>query len=931
MASKQRNHLKFLTGVASLALVCAVPSLGWAQQAAPQAEEVAEEDEEIVVVGFRQSLANSVNTKRTNSSIVEVVTAEEVGKLPDISIAESLGRLPGLSTQRLSGRSNVLSIRGLGPDFSTALLNGREQVTTSDNRGVEFDQYPAELLSGAVVYKTPYAGLIGQGLAGTVDLQTIRPLSLPDRVLSFSARYEFNEQGSLNPDAPFRGFRATGTYADQFFNNTLGFAIGVAAQSSPTQTERFNAWGYAGSGTNTDPFIIGGQNSRVNSNDLNRIGGFTTVQWAPTARFETTIDAFYTDFNEDNVTRGIETPLAFGGGFGVSAPVITAVEDGFVTAGSFSNVRGVVRNDINLRRAELFSTGINTKYLGDRWTLEFDGSYSRATRRDELIESYAGTGFGPTGGAADTFSFAQFPGAVPSFAARLDYTDTNLIRLTDPLGWGGAPAVQAGFINAPSTADQLFHLKAAVTRDLDFGFIKNVQIGGDYGDRRKTRDIRQVILTLSGPGTGPGTTFELPIPQEALIGENTGLEFLGFPQQVTFDPLFLLENVYIPVETALSSFATPQSWRVDENVITGWIKFDLEGDLGGVGFQGNAGVQVVHTDQSSNGGQVLTIGAPVIVGISDGIQYTNFLPTLNLNFDITDSFRVRLGAGRALARARLDQLSASRSLGVNLTALAQTDPFGPQGTAFSVSGGNPLLRPYISNQVDLSFEKYFGGAGYIAFALFYKDLQDFVNTGDAFITDFTAEADAILSPEQRAILGSTLGFSRAPTNLGAGRIRGAEFTASIPLDLISQALDGFGFITSASWTDSRVTLGSSTDPTVAQITTIPGFSRWVVNSTLYFEKGGFEARLSHRFRTSFLGELAAISATRAFRSSRAESIIDGQIGYAFSGKLDGLRITAQGLNLTDEPFQTFQGGDNRQLIDSESFGRSFLLGASYTF
>ena len=132
--------------------------------------------DEIVVTGFKSSLENSVAAKRDNTSIVEAVSAEEIGKLPDVSIAESLGRLPGLATQRLNGRSNVLSIRGLGPDFSTALLNGREQVTTSDNRGVEFDQYPAELLSSALVYKTPYAGLIGQGLAGTVDLRTIRPL-----------------------------------------------------------------------------------------------------------------------------------------------------------------------------------------------------------------------------------------------------------------------------------------------------------------------------------------------------------------------------------------------------------------------------------------------------------------------------------------------------------------------------------------------------------------------------------------------------------------------------------------------------------------------------------------------------------------------------------------------------------------------------------
>lgn len=147
-----------LTSAASGVLILLGPS-AFAQTAQTadettqvDAQAAAQDDEssdEIVVTGFRSSLANSVATKRNSSSIVEAVSAEEVGKLPDISIAEALGRLPGLATQRLNGRSNVLSIRGLGPDFSTALLNGREQVTTSDNRGVEFDQYPAELLSAA--------------------------------------------------------------------------------------------------------------------------------------------------------------------------------------------------------------------------------------------------------------------------------------------------------------------------------------------------------------------------------------------------------------------------------------------------------------------------------------------------------------------------------------------------------------------------------------------------------------------------------------------------------------------------------------------------------------------------------------------------------------------------------------------------------------
>src|SRR5688572_16921424 len=109
---------------------------------------VTEEDEQaIVVTGFRASLQNAINKKKRSDQIVESVSAEDIGKLPDASIAESIARLPGLTAQRLSGRANVISIRGFGPDYSTTLLNGREQTSTGDNRAVEFDQYPAEIIN----------------------------------------------------------------------------------------------------------------------------------------------------------------------------------------------------------------------------------------------------------------------------------------------------------------------------------------------------------------------------------------------------------------------------------------------------------------------------------------------------------------------------------------------------------------------------------------------------------------------------------------------------------------------------------------------------------------------------------------------------------------------------------------------------------------
>jgi iron complex outermembrane recepter protein len=900
------------------------------------AQDDGDKKDEIIVTGFRSSIANSVATKRNAKSIVEAVSAEDIGKLPDVSIAEALGRLPGLATQRVNGRSQVLSIRGLGPDLSTALLNGREQVTTSDNRGVEFDQYPAELLSAAVVYKTPYAGLIGQGLAGTVDMQTIRPLDRNGRIISFSGRYEFNENGSLNPDASGNGFRATSTIVDQFMDDTVGISLGLAYQSSPTQNQQFNAWGYAQDGAGNA--LIGGSKPFVASNELKRFGVMGTVQYAPTDNFETTIDIFYSDFNEDQPLRGIEFPLGFGA-FGVTTDSINAVDNGIVSDATFGNQRGVIRNDFNERRADLFSGGWNSRYDSEGWGVELDISYSKANRNDRLIESYAGTGFGSSGGAADTLRVTRNPNGTYNFAPTIDYSNPNNFVLTDPLGWGGGnDVVQAGFINAPDTTDELWHLRGSVDRDFDNSLISNVEVGVDYGMREKTRNIDQQFLTLAG---GPlflsnGAVQTAPIPQAALLGETTGIGFLGIPSQLTYDPLYLLDNgIYAPLSVSLSSFSVAQDWTVNEDVLTGWVKFDIDANLGSVPVTGNVGLQVVYTDQTAMGFRIPTSG--VISGtlgqsaesVEEGDSYTDFLPSLNLIFGLTENTQLRIGASRTLARARMDQLNSSLSLGVDLTRLTNTDPFN---SAFSATGGNPFLRPYISNQVDVSLEHYFGSNGYISLAAFYKDLDDFVNPADGFLFDFSGFVDAELTPAQAAQLGTSMGFINGPTNNGFGEIKGLELGISLPGDLLSESLSPFGLITSTSFTDSEVTLFAEVDPTIRGTITVPGLSKWVVNSTLYYENRGFEARVSHRFRTKFLAEVTGISATRNFRDALGESIIDAQIGYQFQGgPLEGLRVTVQGLNLTDEPFVTTVFGTPRQVIDHQSFGRTYLIGASYTF
>ena len=394
-----RTKLSGVSALAVAAAMFAMPTAVHAQTAAPAADD-ADDSQAIVVTGFRRSLENAVNKKKSSDQVVESVSAEDIGKLPDASIAESIARLPGLTSQRLSGRSNAITIRGFAPDFSTTLLNGREQTSTGDNRAVEYDQYPSEVINQVNVYKTPMASLVGQGLSGTVDLRTIRPIEAGKRVVSIGARGSYADMGKLNVGSKDTGYRVNGVYIDQFNNDTIGLALSASYVDESYQTEEFNAWGYA-SGPG-GALVIGGEKSYNTSSRLKRLGLQGTLEIRATPTFTSTVDGFFSDFKDDNIKRGIELPLYWSS---ASLNPGFTVSNGLITQGSFSGVKGVLRNDAFQRHAKLYSFGWNNTYKGDDgWDAMLDLSFSETDRNELAIESYSGTGRAGVG-ATDTIGF----------------------------------------------------------------------------------------------------------------------------------------------------------------------------------------------------------------------------------------------------------------------------------------------------------------------------------------------------------------------------------------------------------------------------------------------------------------------------------------------------------------------------------------------
>ncbi len=925
----------FKTNLITTAIIASGITLGslpvMAQQNDTSQTEVDEQNVEVIEVsGIRASLQKSQAIKMSETSIVEAITAEDIGKLPDSSIAESIARLPGLAAQRLNGRSSSIAIRGLGEDFSTATFNGREQVTLGDNRGVEFDVYPSEIMNEVIVYKTPEATLMTQGIGGTIDMRTIKPLAHGEQTMAVSLRGEKNDIGALNPDGEDTGWRGSFSYIDQFANDTVGVALSYAHMDSPNNEERFNTWGWPDG-------VIGGMKPFVRSAELTRDTLMAVVEYAPSPDLRVNADALYIDFEDNQTLRGIEIPAAWGdAGIRVDETLNGQSLTGTI-GGPGSPVGGVVRNDRTVREAELYAFGLNLEYdLNENWVLEFDAAYSQVERNTWALEAYAGSGRGFDDRQPEQIGFSFSPDFQSvNLNPMLDYGDHNVIQLGNPQCWGGGNLTdpdscedQDGFINTPTIDDELTTFKLAAQRMLNNDFISSVEFGAYFSDRTKEKQDNGFFLTL--PGALDSDSNIIPGYQEAVPEEyrvpNTSLAFIGIDDMISFDSLrFWRDGNYVEFDSRLTDAGRwENTWEVNEEVTIGFVKANIDALLGDVPVRGNVGVQAVYTDQSSDGFSLTSNGVQATNG---GTDYTEFLPSLNLIFDITEDQAIRFGVSKTMSRSRMDRMNASAgSLGYNEVA-----------QIWEGSVANPELKPVTANQLDLTYENYFHAEGYIAAAVFYKDISDWQERLPTFVStsDLTPPAGQPVAP---------VGVLSSWQNVGDGEVSGAEFTLSLPGVMFADVLEGFGGIFSATFLDSELTYSlevptdlSGGTETREFTNSVPGLSEEVYNATVYYERAGFQTRVSLRKRTDFLGEVAGLSLNREPVNVVGSTLVDAQISYDFSESgiesLKGLTVTLQGQNLTDEEFVTAHSvdGSGYDIRDVQRFGRNFLFGINYTF
>ena len=918
------NHKRSALSIA-LAVVLA-PSLASAQSTPSTAttpKGAATTDLDTVqVTGIRRGIENAIAVKRDSTSIVEAISAEDIGKLPDVSIAESIARLPGLAAQRVAGRAQVISVRGLSPDFATTLLNGREVVSTGDNRSVEFDQYPSELISGVTVYKTPDAGLIGQGLSGTIDMQTVRPLSFGNRVIAVSGRYQKNSLGKAAGEDPY-GNRLNFSYVDTFRDGTLGVAIGYSHSDMSKQENQvglYEPWQRVGQdwrpGVPAGTYYSDGIKALRRTGNAKRDGVMATVQFRPSNAWTSTLDAFYTKAKEYDTANQMEIHLGdFNGGYGklnVTDLVVNA--NGTTVSGVANNVYPLVRGMYNHREDSIKALGWNNEItLGDV-RLVADVSWSKAERDEINLENNLQLLPAPQ---LDSVRFSYGGGSFPQFTPGRDYSDPSKLFLSNTI-YG------SGYGKTPHVDDELkgFKLAASMPAPEGLDWFSDVDVGVNYADRSKNKRQAEGNIRLGAQGI---TSIASDL-QYAPV--NLGFAGAGYIPAWNVPAAVARYMVFNPTTT--ESYLIPKQWTVDEEITTSWLRFNISSQIGSVPVRGNIGIQAQHVDQSSHsnywdGSQ--PVGSQVIP-INEGKSYIDFLPSLNLAFELPAQNTVRFAVARQVARPRVDELRASMEFGVDTNT-------GIPGA----SGGNANLSPWLANAVDLSWEKYFDNKAYVAVSLFYKDLKTYVYTEKRDGYDFSKQVDAWLEANQitlpPGVVIDKTGTYTAPFNGKGGVLRGAELTASLPLDLFSDALRGFGVVASAGFNDSDITIPP--DPaTTSSVGTgpimLPGLSKRVYNFTVYYENSGFEVRLNQRKRSDFIGEIGNFNGARTLRYVKGEDVLDAQIGYSFGNDtaMAGLSLFLQASNLTNSKYETYAGSKDRPL-ETVEWGRSFQVGVNYKF
>ncbi|AWB67469.1 TonB-dependent receptor [Saccharobesus litoralis] len=948
---------QFKPNLLTLALMSSGITFGG--QVVAQDEVAADDDVEVIEVsGFRRSLIESINQKRYSDTVVESISADDLGALPDVSIGEALARLPGVTAVRTGGQAGALNIRGMSGDMVYTTLNGREQVSTSGSRSVEFEQYPSELITSAAVYKSPKASLIEGGVAGTVEMTTVSPLSISDESrLNVNVRGSYNDRAGEVSDANEFGHRLSVSYQRKFMDDTLGVALGFSRLFQPdVQTQFIGLQYYA---TDTDLTNDGQPNEHAISEGMElqhkggeetRDGFLATVEWAPSDTFKLKADAFHSTFESKAFARGFRIKDFTGneGGIRISAgdlenPIFIndSLIGGTIKATDTNRWNVQTVNDNNTEDESLTSIGINAEWILDDLTITADFAHSSAT--SDFVNGVNWTLMAKDANAASpelvddhTITYRLNALNLPTISLNKDYTNISGANALMMSKYGTYPY---------DYEDESTAFKLDAKYQLDGEFISSVEAGVRMSERHYRAD-RSVFEYGSDWGFRDDEK-PLKLTDDMVKVVDWEGDFSHFPSYIAIDldkalpAWFDAQNIdATPKKRWANDWTMIQSGDVYEDVLAAYAQANLDFDVG-IPVTGNIGVRVVQTDQYSDGLQNVqgdtAAGATCIkdeTGAENcsfahkrvGKDFTDVLPSINLNFQISEQEQLRVAAAKVMARAPIDQLKAG------IGSWYDGAPNADGKAVFNAWGDtSPLLDPFYATQLDISYERYFEETeGAFVAAVFYKNIESFVEKQSLSNYDFEGNGwdipdsytlDGETTP--REVAGGT--FNTAVNNDNGGYIRGLELAYTQTFSFLPEPFSGLGVNMSYAYTESEIEQeGISGSGKESAKANLEGLSPHVFSGTLYYNNGGFDTRVNLRYVDDFVGDQVAEDAQLVFYAS--ETVIDYQASYQFNDNLKGLfQIT----NITDEPTRTYFGSKN--LTGTiQHFGRTVFMGINYS-
>jgi iron complex outermembrane recepter protein len=870
--------------------------------------------ETVVVTGIRASNQRAIDIKHQSVTIVDAVSAEDIGKLPDKNVADALQRVPGVTTFSSSSgeggfdENNRIAIRGTNPSLTQTMVDGHT-VATGDwfildqfqtvGRSVAFDLFPAEIVDSVKVYKSQQADMVEGGTAGSVDIITRKPLDFPALVTTeASAQGVYADlPGKIDPqvnalfawhnDTNNFGLMVQGFYEERHLRRDgqefLGYNQLDCTLKDPNDIKQGCASGGATNIINEDPAklyhalyptLIG---SALFEQHRKRAGGDFNMQWRPSNSFDVDISGFYSHLNADNTNNNFMAWVQNEVGSD-NAPTSFTVKNGTLVSAVFPKINaatgnvvdGVVEDSIYRPGAAASTWYLNADALwlpAQNWNVHFKVGYTEGeglTPSQPTWESDGQTGVG--------FNFAN---SGPAAVAFPDINTADAAQMNNDWAWS----------DKFTAIDQEFYSQADATYDIGMGALDSIEVGGRYSQHiRNVVGFDEGTCAFACPATPSSAVWSGALyPNNFANTISGGNNILG---NIWYPDWSKIQALVMPAVTPYSplAFYWPGSFKTKETDTAAYAQANFKGSR----WRGNLGFRFAQTEEdissyvSDVNGTANNYGPYRLNEVKH--TYDDPLPSANLTYDLTEDAQQQLqfAASRVISRPDYSALGGAVSL---------TD------SILTGTGGNPDLKPIRAWTFSGAWNWYYGQASLLSVGVFYMDLTSYVNFG----THDAVYLNATLTGQTGQPVFSTYSIT-SPFNT-SGTDEGIELSWQQPL------WDGFGVMTNYTLAD-----GEQADHGGPLL----GDAKHTANATLYYEQGPFSTRLAYTWRSSVLVGLD--------RSTQEHQASIGNLDASASYDLnDHLAVTFDVLNLDDETLKYYANTPDQPRAFYAN-GRQFFLG-----